>query len=170
MPSTERTGPSRRYSNIYEFRSILIVDDDRQLAEILQWTLAGENFLVDVVHDGNEAMKKVSSNCYDAIVCDILMPNMRGDDFYLQATGIRPALKNRFVFITGFGNDPEVRYFLSKSGVKSLLKPFPVKKLVDCVKELLAVPTSDCEELPSASSNLLLSPPADAVGEDWGGS
>jgi DNA-binding response OmpR family regulator len=143
MAPIERSAPSK-YSNIYEFRTILIVDDDRELAEILQWTLAGENFLVDVVHDGNEAMKKVSSNNYDVIVCDILMPNLRGDDFYRQATEIRPALKNRFVFITGFGNDPEVRYFLSKSGVKSLLKPFPVKRLIDCVKELLAVPTSPC--------------------------
>ena len=111
MASIERSDSSKQYSNIYEFRTILIVDDDRELAEILQWTLAGENFLVDVVHDGNEAMKKVSSNNYDVIVCDILMPNMRGDDFYRQATEIRPALKNRFVFITGFGNDPEVRYF-----------------------------------------------------------
>jgi DNA-binding response OmpR family regulator len=142
MASTEQSVSPKPYSNIYEFRTILIVDDDRELAEILQWTLAGENFLVDVVHDGNEAMKKVSSNSYDVIVCDILMPNMQGDDFYRQATEIRPALKNRFVFITGFGNDPEVRYFLSKSGVKSLLKPFPVKKLIDCVKELLAAPTS----------------------------
>jgi len=39
-------------------------------------------------------------------------------------------------------NDPEVRCFLAKSGVKCLGKPFPVKKLIECVRELLAAPTT----------------------------
>ena len=130
----------RNYSNVYEFKSLLLVDDDQQLAETLQWILADENFLVDVAHDGDEAMLKVTANCYNAVVCDVMMPHMQGTDFYCQATGIRPELKNRFVFITGFGNDPKVRAFLNKSGVKCLIKPFPVKKLIDCVRGLVDVP------------------------------
>jgi DNA-binding response OmpR family regulator len=138
MPSTEQAALAKPYANIYEFKSLLLVDDDRQLAETLQWILASENFLVDVVHDGSEAMAKISTTFYDAIVCDIMMPQMKGDDFYRQAAEIRPEYKNRFIFMTGFGNDPEIRCFLAKSGVKCLGKPFPVKKLIDCVKELLA--------------------------------
>jgi CheY-like chemotaxis protein len=93
---------------------------------------------VDVAHDGDEAMVKVSTNRYDTIVCDIMMPHMRGDDFYRRATEIQPEFKSHFIFMTGFGSDPEVRCFLAKSGLKCLSKPFPVKKLIDCVKELLA--------------------------------
>ena len=134
----------RNYANVYEFKTILLVDDDHQLAESLQWILADENFLVDVAHDGDEAMLKVAATRYDAVVCDIMMPHMRGDDFYCQAVGKRPELRSRFVFITGFGNDPKVRTFLNKSGVKCLIKPFPVKKLIDCVKGLVAAPASHC--------------------------
>ena len=134
----------RHYSNVYEFKTILLVDDDRQLAESLQWILADENFLVDVAHDGNEAMLKVTTSRYDAVVCDIMMPQMRGDDFYCQATEIRPELRSRFVFITGFGNDPKLRAFLNTTGVKCLIKPFPMKKLIDCVKGLVGVPASYC--------------------------
>lgn len=141
MPSTEQSELTKPYANIYEFKTLLLVDDDRQLAETLQWILASENFLVDVVHDGSEAMAKISTNLYDAIVCDIMMPQMKGDDFFRQATEIRPEFKNRFIFMTGFGNDPEVRCFLAKSGVKCPSKPFPVKKLIECVRELLAAPT-----------------------------
>jgi CheY-like chemotaxis protein len=83
---------------------------------------------------------KLTIHC-DAVVCDIMMPQMKGDDFYRQATEIRPEFKSRFIFMTGFGNDPEVRCFLAKSGVKCLSKPFPVKKLIECVRELLAAPT-----------------------------
>jgi CheY-like chemotaxis protein len=86
-------------------------------------------------------MAKISANHYDAVVCDIMMPEMKGDDFSRQATAIRPEFKSRFIFMTGFGNDPEVRCFLAKSGVKCLSKPFPVKKLIECVRELLAAPT-----------------------------
>jgi DNA-binding response OmpR family regulator len=134
----------RPYSNVYEFKTLLLVDDDHQLAETLQWILAEENFLVDVAHDGDEAMLKVTANRYDAVVCDILMPHMRGDDFYYQATELRPELRSRFVLITGFGNDPKVRAFLNKSGLKCLIKPFPVKKLIDCVRGLVNAPASHC--------------------------
>jgi DNA-binding response OmpR family regulator len=146
MTSRDQSDLAKPYANIYEFKTLLLVDDDRQLAETLQWILAGENFLVDVAHNGDEAMVKVSTNHYDAIVCDIMMPHMRGDDFYRQATEIRPEFKSHFIFMTGFGSDPEVRCFLAKSGVKCLSKPFPVKKLIDCVKELLAAP------IPSSAS------------------
>jgi DNA-binding response OmpR family regulator len=150
MPSTDQSELTKAYANIYEFKTLLLVDDDRQLAETLQWILASENFLVDVVHDGREAMVKISTNLYDTIVCDIMMPHMKGDDFYRQATEIRPEFKRRFIFMTGFGNDPEVRCFLAKSGVKCLGKPFPVKKLIECVRELLAAPTpSSVSPLPA---------------------
>jgi len=135
---------SRPYSNIYEFKTLLLVDDDRQLAETLQWILAGENFLVDVAHDGGEAMLKVSAIRYDAVVCDIMMPQMRGDEFYSIAVELSPELKRRFVFITSFENDPSVRNFLSKTGEKCLTKPFPVQRLIDCVRALFGASGSHC--------------------------
>jgi DNA-binding response OmpR family regulator len=138
MASRDQSDVAKHYANIYEFKTLLLVDDDRQLAETLQWILAGENFLVDVAHNGDEAVAKIADTFYDAVVCDIMMPHMRGDDFYRQAVEIRPEFKSRFIFMTGFGNDPEVRCFLAKSGVKCLSKPFPVKKLIDCVRDLLA--------------------------------
>src|SRR5438876_9319874 len=85
-----------------ELKAILLVDDDKQLASALQWILADENFLVDVAFDGEEAMLKVKAHQYDAIICDLKMPRLRGDEFYLQARGLRPALSDCFIFITGF--------------------------------------------------------------------
>src|ERR1017187_9935719 len=86
MPSTYQSELTKPYANIYELKTLLLVDDDRQLAETLQWILASENFLVEVAHNGNEAMAKISTNHYDAVVCDIMMPQMKGDDFFRQAT------------------------------------------------------------------------------------
>lgn len=123
--------------NTLELKAILLVDDDKQLASALQWILADENFLVDVAYDGEEAMLKIKAHEYDAIICDLKMPRLRGDEFYLKAKDVRPGLSDRFIFITGFATDPSIAVFLTKHHLKYLVKPFPVQGLIKCVKQLL---------------------------------
>jgi DNA-binding response OmpR family regulator len=120
-----------------ELKAILVVDDDKQLASALQWILADENFLVDIAFDGEEAMMKVKAHEYDAVICDLKMPRLRGDEFYLKAKEIRPSLADRFIFITGFAADPHIALFFNKHEVKYLVKPFSISVLIDCVKQLL---------------------------------
>ena len=122
----------------FELKAILLVDDDKQLATALQWILADENFLVDVAFDGEDALLKVKAHQYDAVICDLRMPRLRGDQFYLQAKDLRPDLADCFIFITGYATDPQVRTFLIENEVKFLVKPFPIKGLISCVKELLS--------------------------------
>ena len=119
-------------------KAVLVVDDDKQLAEALHWILADENYLVDVAFDGEEALLKVRVHEYDAVICDVMMPRLRGDEFYVQAKKLRPNLANRFIFITGFAADSDIREFLTARRLKHLIKPFPIKQLMTAVKELLA--------------------------------
>lgn len=126
------------HSHTVELKAILVVDDDQQLASALQWILADENYLVDIAFDGEEAMLKVKAHQYDAVICDLKMPRLRGDEFYIQAREARPSLADRFIFITGFAADPNIALFLTKHDVKYLVKPFAVGGLINCVKELLA--------------------------------
>ena len=121
-----------------ELKAILLVDDDQQLASALQWILADENFLVDVAFDGEEALLKVKAHEYDAVVCDLMMPRLRGDEFFLKAKAMRPNLARRFVFITGFAADPEISDFLTSNDVEFLVKPFPVQRLIKRVRDLLS--------------------------------
>lgn len=125
-------------SSTVELRAILLVDDDKQLASALQWILADENFLVDIAFDGEEALLKVKAHEYDAVICDLMMPRLRGDEFYLRARDLRPDLGDRFIFITGFAADPKIAPFLTANNVKYLVKPFPVEGLITCVKQLFA--------------------------------
>jgi DNA-binding response OmpR family regulator len=120
-----------------ELKALLVVDDDRQLASALQWILADENFLVDVAFDGEEAMLKVKAHEYDAVICDLKMPKLRGDEFYLKAKDVRPSLEDRFIFITGFAADANIALFFNRHEVKYLVKPFSIQVLIDCVKQLL---------------------------------
>jgi len=90
-------------------KAVLVVDDDKQLTSALQWILRDENYLVDVAFDGEEALLKVKIHEYDAVICDVMMPRLRGDEFYVQAKKLRPSLANRFIFITGFAADSDIR-------------------------------------------------------------
>ncbi len=136
MNSNPQPDDSEQHGHTLPLKAVLLVDDDRQLATALQWILADENFLVDVAFDGDEALLKVKAYDYDAVLCDLKMPQLQGDEFYLQAIQIRPTLASRFIFITGYGTDPQVRHFLVENEVKFLLKPFPIKGLIGCLKEL----------------------------------
>ncbi|PYI92081.1 MAG: hypothetical protein DME97_11590 [Verrucomicrobia bacterium] len=127
--------PSR--SHPLALKAVLVVDDDKQLTSALQWILRDENYLVDVAFDGEEALLKVKIHEYDAVICDVMMPRLRGDEFYVQAKKLRPSLANRFIFITGFAADSNIREFLSARRLKHLIKPFPIQELIGCVKELI---------------------------------
>ena len=118
-------------------KALLVVDDDKQLASALQWILADENYLVDVAFDGEEAMLKVRVHEYDAVICDLKMPRLRGDEFYLKARELRPYLEDRFIFITGFAADSGIKDFLRDHRLKHLAKPFAINKLIEAVRELL---------------------------------
>ena len=126
-----------RVIHTLELKAILLVDDDKQLSSALQWILADENFLVDIAFDGEEALLKVKAHEYDVVICDLKMPRLRGDEFYLQAKAVRPSLTDRFIFITGFAADPAIAVFLTEHHLKYLVKPFPVQGLIKCVKQLL---------------------------------
>lgn len=121
-----------------ELKAILVVDDDEQLASALQWILAGDQYLVDVALNGEEALLKVKAHEYNVVICDIKMPLMRGDEFYLKARALRPGVADRFIFITGFATDPHITSFFNRHEVKYLVKPFPIEGLISCVKDLLA--------------------------------
>src|ERR1700755_3058287 len=105
--SEERKGHGTESIHPEPLKAVLVVDDDKQLASTLQRILVDENYLVDVAFDGEEALLKVKVHQYDAIICDLQMPRLRGDEFYFQATELRPALTERFIFITGFAADSE---------------------------------------------------------------
>ena len=137
MEEKTQNQSSERPVHTLELKAVLVVDDDKQLANALQWILADENYLVDVAFDGEEALLKVKVHEYDAVICDVMMPRLRGDEFYLQAKKLRPMLADRFIFITGFGADSNIRDFLDARRMPHLIKPFRIEELIARVKKLL---------------------------------
>lgn len=57
---------------------VLLVEDEKRLADLLKGGLAGEGFAVDVAFDGRDGLWMASENAYDVIVLDVMLPRMNG--------------------------------------------------------------------------------------------
>src|SRR5579884_423740 len=59
---------------------LLVVEDDRSLAEAVRRGLSQEGHVVDVVHDGTEGLDLAESGVHDAVIMDVNLPGMNGMD------------------------------------------------------------------------------------------
>src|SRR5580700_758193 len=132
---TKMDGPSA--STELEIKSVLLVDDDTELAETLKELLEGYNFVVTVVGNGAVALREVMALDFDVIICDLLMPKMPGDMFYLAVQKTKPHLARRFLFITGHADNPKVDGFLKSIDGLTMHKPVLTNDLVRMINRVL---------------------------------
>lgn len=59
---------------------VLIIEDERRLAQAIAAGLAADGFTVDTAHDGQDGLWKASEQVYDVVVLDIMLPKMNGYD------------------------------------------------------------------------------------------
>jgi DNA-binding response OmpR family regulator len=117
-------------------KSVLVLEDDAPFAETLRDALEIHGYRVTTVPTGAEGVKQILARDFDAIVCDMVMPNFPGDMFYLAVQRARPHLCKRFIFITGHKDNPKVVNFIEESGRLALWKPFEMGQLSIALKAL----------------------------------
>lgn len=118
-------------------KKILILDDDPTLSDVLRDFLEHQNFQVAAVNSGVEGVKLVMGESFDLILCDMVMPNMRGDMFYKAVERIKPQLCKRFIFMTGHQSDKGVNDFVRSIKGLVLWKPFEMHQLTEAIDIIL---------------------------------
>lgn len=132
--SPQRTYEISEEESLRPLRSILLLEDDDEYAQMLKEFLQMQGFNVTVAADGVQGMKRILERDYDVVICDLLMPNLPGDMFYIGVERVKPALAKRFVFITGYQDNAKVSQFLKKIRALTLFKPFELSVLLDMVQ------------------------------------
>lgn len=117
-----------------QYKTVLILEDDTDFADTLRDALEGSDYRVTVVSNGAEGVQQILASDFDAIVCDMVMPNFPGDMFYLAVQRARPHLCRRFIFITGHQDNPKIVQFIKQSGCLALWKPFEMRQLFDALE------------------------------------
>ena len=114
---------------------ILIVDDERAIRNTLREILEYEEYQVDDVDNGTDALLLISKNEYDLILCDIKMNKMDGMEVLIEGLKIQPDLP--FIMISGHGT-VETAIEASKKGAYDFItKPPDLNRLLLTVRNAL---------------------------------
>lgn len=116
-----------------ETKKILLLEDDDTFQEILRGFLEEHCYEVVAVKNGVEGVREIMGSDFEVIICDMMMPNLPGDMFYLAVERMRPHLCNRFIFITGLRDNCKVSDFVRKVNGTILHKPFHIEDLLEVI-------------------------------------
>jgi len=119
-------------------KTILVVDDEPDVAELLCEALLLDGHRVDTANNGAAALNRLRDRSYDLVFSDMKMPGMSGVELYDEVARRRPGLERRIIFITGDTLNPVTKQFLDRTGAVSLSKPFHV----DAIRRLVPLHAS----------------------------
>src|SRR6185436_2786507 len=97
-----------------------------------------QRFEVTVVNDGTGGLQAIMREDFDAIICDLCMPEIQGDEFYGAVEKVKPELCDLFIFITGFGRSTPLDALGEKAEKRILFKPFNLADLLTAILDLLS--------------------------------
>lgn len=115
-------------------KKILLVEDDRDIAELLQLNLRDEGFLIVHEDDGAKALLQLENTDWDAVILDLMLPNVDGLEIcrrIRQMTRYLPV-----IIISARSSETERILGLEMGADDYLAKPFSVLELVARVKAL----------------------------------
>ena len=106
-------------------KKILIVEDEPLVRKSLQKLLIKRGCEVDVSATGKGAIKKIHYNCYDRIICDLMLQDITGFDVIEESKKwfSLDQIHHKFVIITAYSSK-QVLDKASSYGCKVLSKPF----------------------------------------------
>jgi PAS domain S-box-containing protein len=108
---------------------VLIVDDEPMIVSALRRALAGE-YQVTGLTDGREALALIrKGERFDAILCDLMMPDTSGMDLFDEIERLAPGQRDRMIFVTGGAFTPRARVFLEQIANPRVEKPIDFQNL-----------------------------------------
>ncbi len=121
-------------------RRVLVVDDDAAIRLLLRTYLTRGGLVVEVASDGADAIRKLRCTPYDAVITDLMMPNVDGIGVVAFMEEHQPELLQRTVVLTAYPQLATDRQLNSK--VTVLSKPFDLNNLGTLLVSLSEIASS----------------------------
>ena len=138
--------------------SVLVIDDDESIRELLNDSLAEDGFIVESAPNAEEALVKVRQTPYDAIVTDLNLPGLKGTDVVRQALTIYPEVV--IVVVTGAGSIAAAVECIKLGAYDFLSKPFDITVLSDLIRNAIHEREERAERLARGSHSTAVAQPA----------
>jgi len=123
-------------------KRIMVVDDDPDIVDSVKSFLEKEGFAVDTAYDGKEGLEKIRANPPDAIVLDVMMPEMDGYQVCEVLKGDDALSEIPVVLLTAVASHVTTTQYTHADGLNVeaddyLPKPVTAEQIVNAVKDLL---------------------------------
>jgi DNA-binding response OmpR family regulator len=123
--------------------SILLVDDDVELCQLLSQYLEQEGVSVEAVHNGETGLKRALSGDYAIVVLDVMLPGISGFEVLRQ---VRAQSRMPVLMLTAVGDEKDRIQGLEMGADDYLPKPFNPRELSARLQAILRRSTSDAPE------------------------
>jgi len=117
---------------------ILVAEDERDIRDLITFTLNYAGHQVVAVANGEEAVEAALHEMPDLILMDVRMPKMTGYEACHKIKSNKEIQHIPIVFLSAKGQEEEIRTGLDAGATEYLLKPFAPMELTARVNELLA--------------------------------
>lgn len=122
-----------------ELPKVLVVEDDPGVAEGIRLLLEPQ-YQVEVVVGGAAALHLLNApNCFEVVLCDVMMPGVSGIDLYRQLAQNLPSVARRIIFMTGGAYTDEADEFLGSVDNIQVQKPFNMRFLHQQLQNVIAM-------------------------------
>lgn len=121
--------------------SLLIVDDDAGIREMLSTILTNEGYLVETVENGKQAIKACEESLFDVALIDVELPDIKGTELLKKLKKMQPKMIR--IVITGHPSLESAMRAVNERADGYVLKPIEVTELLDKIKKLLTEKTDE---------------------------
>jgi CheY-like chemotaxis protein len=115
-------------------RKILIIDDEQPLLSCLREFLSRHD--VTATNDGREAIELIREHDYEIVFCDIVMPTTSGWDVLRESSEFKNGIHERFVFMSGGCQTPDLLQRIAATNTRFLAKPFRMEDVESIVAQI----------------------------------
>lgn len=116
-------------------KRVLIIDDDDEIRELLEFDIKASGYFVDTACDGMEGLNKALNNSYDIILLDVMMPKMNGFDVCKNIR--RAKLSIPILMLTAKGTIDDKTEGFDCGADDYLVKPFDIQEVLLRLRVLL---------------------------------
>jgi phosphate regulon transcriptional regulator PhoB len=118
-------------------KRILVVDDEKDIVELISYNLEKEGFAVAQAYDGEAALKNVKTQKPDLMILDLMLPKMNGLDVCRVIRGNAETAGLPIIMLTAKGEEVDKVIGLEIGADDYMTKPFSVKELIARVRSIL---------------------------------
>jgi two-component system NtrC family sensor kinase len=123
-PSGEHAAVAHVESPSADSLRVLVIDDEASVRVSLQRYLAAKGHQVETTASGEDGLLRLKASKYDAVILDMRMPDLSGEQLYERLRSNDPTHAERVIFTTGDLVNEQMRRFLDGTGRPCVAKPF----------------------------------------------